>query len=249
MTLLDLMVRWLRYRGASLAAAGGGVQVQLAPDDPLRGQLGEDFTLAEVSPDSMAPPGVEPVYPGSRIADLCAREMEGVRGIAVALGQAGPDRRGPLFVFSFRAVYQSVERAERLIRFALTTEGLETAIPEEPACRFVDVAIRGPADPAAPLEPAVDGGNDWRHCVQRLYPAACAVARKRALQEGRSMEQRAQRHLYLTARRLAHSYSQHGERAEEEAGIHAQHRQRLADEIDRHRLQIRVGLLGVTVVL
>lgn len=233
MTLLNLIVRWLRYRGAVATPVRDGIHIHLSPDDPLQTSLGPQFTLAELAPQASTPPGIEPVYLGSRIADLCAGDLEAVRGIAVVAAPAPSSLVQPIFIFSFRVVFLTATRTERLIRFALIRDGQEVAIP---------------SDGDAPLVAASSGG-DWPGPIQELLPRACQIVRQRALDAGRKVEQLSQRSLYLTARRLATFYSQYREQVSDPEAIAAEYQQRLAEEVDRHRLRVTVTLIGVMVVV
>jgi hypothetical protein len=230
---MDLVLRWLRARDADVQATTAGAPVALAPGDPLAAALGDRFELRPGAPNLPAPPGVEPVYPGSRIADLLVGDLDGVRGIAVVRppGDGGSPR--PCLVFSFRLVLSTDVRAERLVRLALTPEG-------EPAPL--------PAEPAPPLRAAGDA-SAWREMVLRLLP----VARKRALVlasvEVERANREAQQRLYRTARRIALVHGRRRAAPDAEVERAAEFRRMLEEEVDRHQLRVSLALLGVTIAV
>jgi hypothetical protein len=232
MTLLELVVRWLRYRGGEAAPSGSNVRIGLAGSDPVAPLLGEHFTLASLPADAAMPPGVEPVYPGSRITDLLAGDTEQASGIAVTVAPPGRGDGAPCFIFSFRAVFSTDARVERLIRFALTDEGKHTPIPAE----------------AAPPLVAAGDGEAWRDAVQGLFPAAREIALAEARREMVELEAEAQRRLYRSIRRLAAFYGrQQATPADDE--LAAEYARRLADEVERHRLRVDLTLIGVMVLI
>ena len=233
MTLIELLVRWLRARGGEVIPVRSGVRVDLSSDDPLAATLGERFTLVPLAVDAVPPPGVEPVYAGSRIADLLAADVERAGGIAVVRGAPGAAPAEPRFVFSFRVTYITDGRTERPLRFALTPDGGPAPCPPE----------------AAPPLQRAGNGADWREAVERLLPAARAHLHELIMVAVPDVEREAQRRLYRTARRLAAFYrEQRGTLAGAEE-VETEYRRRLAEEVDRHRLRVTAGLIGVTVVL
>ena len=233
MTLLELLGRWLRSRGGDVRPVAAGARIELPHADPLTAAVGEHFTLAPLLPDAPAPPGVEPVYPGSRITDLFAADVEAAGGIAVIAAAPGSGLAEPRFICSFRATFVSDGRDERLFRFALTADGAAAALP---------------AEPPAPLQPAANG-EEWRGQVERLLPAATAHVRELIAAELPAAERDAQRRLYRSARRLATFYSQQRGTLAEAQAVDAEYRRRLAEEVDRHRVRVTATLIGVTVVL
>lgn len=225
-----LVTRWLRSRNAALDHAPAGTRVTLAHDDSLRETLGETFLLASLAPTAPVPPGVEPLFPGSRITDLLAADLADVRGIAVTTAAtAGEELR---FVFSYQAVFSADRRSEGLIRVALSADGSPTTLPP---------------DTTSPLVSAGDA-DAWRQRVALLLPAANQRASLLAASEIARIEREAQVRLYRTVRRLATVYQQRRVDAESDDEMKAEFRRMVEAEGDRHRLTVTLTLIGVTVV-
>jgi hypothetical protein len=231
MTLDELTVRWLRSRGADVEATARGTRVSLPADHTLADILGSQFSLEPADPTVPLPPGVEPLYAGSRITDLLAGDLEPVRGIAIVREPSSTTDTRPLFVFSFQATYTTDARAERLIRHALTLDGQ----PASP-----------PVESVAPLQ-APGEGLAWRAEAERLFPVALKAALDVAQADIERESRTAQHRLYRTARRLALLYGRRTATTQTEEERTAEFRRLVSEEVDRHRLRVGIEILGITV--
>jgi hypothetical protein len=134
------------------------------------------------------PPGVEPLFAGSRITDLLAADLTDVRGIAVTAGALPGEE--PRFLFSYQAVYTTDRRSEGLLRIALTGDGVPAPVP---------------ADAAPPLRSAGDPGPGVQP-ISALLNAANQEARAVAMTGSSASSTRPGSPLQ-TVRRLAIVYS------------------------------------------